>query len=356
MAIVYSGGPYVKTTASGVTPAALIADIKTAVEAAGWTSAAASGGWTFTSGTTSQGLGVSFSARLGTEYDPTWTFLVGVAGFDPEGNSFLAANQVFTTAGRTYHIIASPYAVYMYLPGSFDYPDPDPRSAISGAANNFGFGTAYLPDPIAPLAVTNATNASPISITTSTAHGMLTGEQVYIRNVAGNTAANGTWIITVTGTDTFTLNGSVGSGTFIGGNGIVGNAERISNFCWGFANECARTLQGSNWRNVPFSAVGSSPSGVAVNETQYTISDVNPTLFGSTYPWRGDRYTITEPYLKAPNLSVGNTMMQAQLYDAMILSGGTAPAGDTLFTVDGHNWMIYNKGGSGAYGFAICYT
>ncbi len=59
------------------------------------------------------------------------------------------------------------------------------------------------------IAITSTTEATPISVT-ATAHGLITGSVV---TVAGNTetAANGTWVITVTGTNTFTLNGSAGA-------------------------------------------------------------------------------------------------------------------------------------------------
>ena len=51
---------------------------------------------------------------------------------------------------------------------------------------------------------------SPIQVTTSIAHGLSTGTTVVIAGVATNTAANGTWVITVTGATTFTLDGSTG--------------------------------------------------------------------------------------------------------------------------------------------------
>ena len=53
--------------------------------------------------------------------------------------------------------------------------------------------------------------------TTATPHGLQTGEQVTISGVLGNTAANGTFTVTVTGPASFTLDGSTGSGTWISG-------------------------------------------------------------------------------------------------------------------------------------------
>jgi hypothetical protein len=71
------------------------------------------------------------------------------------------------------------------------------------------------------ILVANASNASPIQVTTTTAHGLATGAQVEIDLVAGNTAANGTWTITVTGPATFTLDGSSGNGAWISGGVVV---------------------------------------------------------------------------------------------------------------------------------------
>lgn len=58
--------------------------------------------------------------------------------------------------------------------------------------------------------ISNATNATPIEITTDTAHGLATDQFATIQNVLGNISANGYWQVTVTATDKFTLNGSAG--------------------------------------------------------------------------------------------------------------------------------------------------
>jgi hypothetical protein len=51
------------------------------------------------------------------------------------------------------------------------------------------------------------TNATPFGITTSAPHGLATGDDIVISR-ADAIAANGRWIVTVTGPNTFTLNGS----------------------------------------------------------------------------------------------------------------------------------------------------
>lgn len=65
--------------------------------------------------------------------------------------------------------------------------------------------------------VTNATNASPIVITTSAAHKLQSGMRVKIASVGGNTAANGTFTITVASSTTFSLGGSTGNGSYTSG-------------------------------------------------------------------------------------------------------------------------------------------
>lgn len=64
--------------------------------------------------------------------------------------------------------------------------------------------------------VTAATNASPIVIT-SASHGLATGDRVTITGVTGNTGANGTFLVTKVSDDTFSLDGSSGTGAYVSG-------------------------------------------------------------------------------------------------------------------------------------------
>lgn len=76
-----------------------------------------------------------------------------------------------------------------------------------------GSGTAAFTDT---GSVTGASNAGPIVIT-STGHGLTTGTRVTVTGVTGNTAANGTFVVTYASADTFSLNGSTGNGAYAGG-------------------------------------------------------------------------------------------------------------------------------------------
>ncbi len=85
----------------------------------------------------------------------------------------------------------------------------------------------YGPDGLLPQAttsgtkldsgvITDATNADPIVIT-STDHGLTTGTFITVEDVGGNTDANGTFIVTRLTDDTFSLDGSEGSGAYTSG-------------------------------------------------------------------------------------------------------------------------------------------
>ena len=67
-----------------------------------------------------------------------------------------------------------------------------------------------------PLAISDATTATPIVITCAP-HGLTSGAVVTIASVGGNTAANGTFVITVLSATTFSLNNSVGAGAYTSG-------------------------------------------------------------------------------------------------------------------------------------------
>ena len=82
----------------------------------------------------------------------------------------------------------------------------------------------------ATVTVTGASNTSPITITTASAHNFASGARVTVDGVTGNTAANGEWNVIVTDATHFTLTGSAGSGTYSsGGSASYGPAWFIAN-------------------------------------------------------------------------------------------------------------------------------
>src|SRR5574344_739128 len=112
-----------------------------------------------------------------------------------------------------------------------------PTTLVAGNENTvvFDFTTTSSSSPTinqdaTTVNITAASNATPIVIT-ATAHGFNTGDKVYITGVGGNTAANGTWVVTRLTADTFSLNGSAGNGTYTSGGTV-----RKANFKWSYKN------------------------------------------------------------------------------------------------------------------------
>src|SRR5262249_3161580 len=65
--------------------------------------------------------------------------------------------------------------------------------------------------------VSNAAGTSGLITVTIPNHGLVSGHQVQIAGVLGDTAANGIWKINVLNSNQFTLNGSNGNGAYISG-------------------------------------------------------------------------------------------------------------------------------------------
>lgn len=76
--------------------------------------------------------------------------------------------------------------------------------------------------------ITGATNASPIEITTNAAHGLANGDIIVIEDVLGNTDANGTWVVTVTGATTATLDDSSGNAAYTSGGTWYSGVDTIA--------------------------------------------------------------------------------------------------------------------------------
>lgn len=95
-------------------------------------------------------------------------------------------------------------------------PDAAPTFRVFGASGAVAGGTGTAAQ-LESGSVAGATNASPVEITTSAAHNLPTGAYVKVAGVGGNTAANGSFFVTSTGSTTFTLDDSTGDGAYTSG-------------------------------------------------------------------------------------------------------------------------------------------
>ena len=76
----------------------------------------------------------------------------------------------------------------------------------------------------AQVNIASSTNTTPIQVTTSTPHGLTSGDGVDIRGHRTNTSANGTWISTVIGPSSLSLVGSAG----VGVGGATGTLQSLA--------------------------------------------------------------------------------------------------------------------------------
>lgn len=104
----------------------------------------------------------------------------------------------------------------------------DPGRIALGYGKSWPSDSLYLSNPIeiqfvcgygshSPKAITNASNASSPIVITIDGHGYTSGEVVYVKDVGGNTSANGIWQITVLNENTFSLTGSAGAAAYTSG-------------------------------------------------------------------------------------------------------------------------------------------
>lgn len=113
----------------------------------------------------------------------------------------------------------------------------NPPSALTGFAVERGITSV--------ASVSGATNATPIVVTTSGAHGLATDALVTINGVQGNITANGTFPITVLSPTTFSLNGSQGTAAYTTG-GTVYVPNSFSTLTWDEPNSLWRFVSNTN--------------------------------------------------------------------------------------------------------------
>lgn len=108
-------------------------------------------------------------------------------------------------------------------PGSVSNPiifEANDRLSLTG---NYEVWLGVCGPTVAITAASNPAAPLPIQITAAN-HGYKNGQKTTISGVLGNSAANGTWTVTVVDSNNFTLNGSAGSGAYTSG-GVAVNQD-----------------------------------------------------------------------------------------------------------------------------------
>ena len=182
---------------------------------------------------------------------------------------------------------------------------------VNGLYGNYPSGQVTACSGIAAkdaslIAISGVTwsGSSPITVTTSSAHGLITGQVVNITGVDGVTAANGTWQVTVpTGSTTqFTLNSSTGSGTYTTNTGKVtyGTALYASDAFTNqvlYANPSPVTYLSPNYINSAGQHIGQIWNNVVPNtiDTSYVTSTAPQGVYQSQFEGYKGNLSFTIP-------------------------------------------------------------
>lgn len=185
--------------------------------------------------------------------------------------------------------------------------------------------------------ISAATNTSPIAITTSGTNGMTTGQTVPIFGVGGNTAANGSWVVTVTGFNSFTLNGSTGNGAYTSG-GVAATTESNREVMDAWIRTIPAPLTGVvdvaatvevNSANVPTLNGGfwkTSPAAV----TSTATSTTSTTLTDTTQSWTASQWIDSADNVTNYQLYIASGTCNTHVYN---IKSNTATA--VTFASDG---------------------
>lgn len=117
-----------------------------------------------------------------------------------------------------------------------------------------------VPTVTAAVNIASSTNATPIVITTSTAHTLATNDMVRIEGHTTNTNANGTWKVTVLTGTTFELTGRAGNGV----GGATGTERKVNTSFWVSTAISATVAPTTGINNVKWYTDGGNTFGTGV--------------------------------------------------------------------------------------------
>lgn len=245
--------------------------------------------------------------------------------------------------GNTVRCLAHRYGFHLFKTGVF-------------GTNGTGFfgQSPYIPTFLAPKKITGATNATPIVITTSADHGYQTGDTVVVKYVEGNLAANGSWSITVTSATSFSLNSSIGTGTFSGSLGLAANQsppriETMEQHLFSFGSTSTQCfLSGMTFYGNGVTSFGGIFDGtpIAGSATASFLLPEPVNTSANRFIWVSGEGVALEPLVIYTTLYGASVRCGGQLYNAWVSSLDTT--GGSTNTADGHTYYgIFNNDSEG---------
>jgi hypothetical protein len=173
-------------------------------------------------------------------------------------------------------------------------------------------GTAYSGG-----ALTVATNATPIVITTTTANNLVAGDSVQIAGMTGNTAANGVNYVNPLTATTFQLFSNAALTTGVVGNGTLGGSPTIS-LAWPISSV---TLDWTLRLRIDALAAGANVVVAFQDSADGFVSDIRTI---ATAAFTGANYQFSATV--SPQFTGTDTSREWRKYDLMAARFGVASA------------------------------
>lgn len=173
------------------------------------------------------------------------------------------------------------------------------------------------------IAISAATNATPIVITVGANSGLKSGDKLAIAGVTGNTAANGIWELVYVTATTFQLKGSVGNGA---AGGTI-RAAQVFDQTPLMANHSAKLAMNGNLVGTVTLTAFSSYAEFAANDNSLGGAVLAPVLSGAAQGVTNVNATSASTSTKATSaivMAATNAGMEVEVKLPYILHGAVS--------------------------------
>ena len=267
----------------------------------------------------------------------------------PDESVMSAGRTVYDTTGAwSLNVSAGRYLRFVGCAHQFFIYMVTDTGTASGT--QFQFCVPWIKAIHVPLTVIGATNTSPIELTTSVNHGFATNQVVFNADIRGNTAANGSFTITVTASDKYTLNGSTGNGAWTSG-GLTGLAlsqiQRLMLVMGDTSSGSYQTFRTSAWPGCggTYTSLLVALNGVVYKyQTSSTNANYGPRLLATrtsnnaTATVWGGVPRIVDPSVFLPALGLNVGLFEVGQLWATFVTQEAVPADRQNTGFLGHNW------------------
>jgi hypothetical protein len=219
----------------------------------------------------------------------------------------------------------SGYARYQYYENLYSVAGDNLRSKIESLCARLDNdpGTAYssyLSDITAtsPLTITAVSETNPATVTTSAAHGLITGRVVSITSSNSTPTIDGTKVVTVTGANTFTVNVGVTVAGTSGSAAVQTGDFRDLKVCYNKIISNLNADSGPAFNNyspiTDNNELEAVITSVNTNSKEVTLSVALPFVIGEYTVYKAIPTTFTYS-----NLTLGDPLNMKQIYESTLM-------------------------------------